>query len=83
MPSSLTKLCLYSYIRQSSVVDETFPPIENIEISRDLMTFVYSDSDMEDDDNCVDSMDNVESDWVWYPSGLMSFYSRDIRRHSE
>lgn len=73
------KLYLYSYVRQSTVVDETFPPIENRKIHHDMMAFVYSDSDLEDNgSNCVDdSMDNVESDWECYPSGLESdsFYS--------
>lgn len=43
-----------------------------------MITFVYSDSDIEDDSNCVDySVDNVESEWECYPSGLESdsFYS--------
>lgn len=44
-----------------------------------MMTFVYSVSDLEEHGgNCgVDSMDNVESDWECYPSGLESnsFYS--------
>lgn len=43
-----------------------------------LMSFVYNDSDLEDDNNCVDdSMDIMESDWECYPSGLESdsFYS--------
>lgn len=38
-----------------------------------MMAFVYSDSDLEDGSNCVDDcMDNVESDWECYPSGLES-----------
>lgn len=73
------KLYLCSYVRQSSVVDETFPPIENRKMHHDMMRFVYSDSDdLEDGSNCADNCtDNEESDWECYPSGLESdsFYS--------
>lgn len=57
------KLYLYSYVRQSTVVDETFPPVENRKIHHGMMTFVYS---------VDDSIDNVESDWECYPSELES-----------
>ncbi|XP_047496262.1 phosphatidate phosphatase LPIN3-like isoform X2 [Penaeus chinensis] len=67
----LTQTFQSSYIRQSKVVDETFPPLPRTMVPRNLVGFMYSDSEAE---NCScsdnDICDCYDSDWEGFPSGI-------------
>ncbi|XP_076034413.1 phosphatidate phosphatase LPIN isoform X4 [Oratosquilla oratoria] len=78
----LTQTFQSSYIRQSKVVDDTFPPIDCKMVPRNLLLYMYSDSEGDGDDECdSDSEDgfSAESDIDGFPTGYSSL--SDIAHH--
>ncbi|XP_068218623.1 phosphatidate phosphatase LPIN3 isoform X2 [Palaemon carinicauda] len=67
----LTQTFQSSYMRQSKVVDEIFPPIEKTMVPRNLINYMYSESECDESD-CSDMFidDYVDSDWEGFPTGL-------------
>ncbi|XP_066973993.1 phosphatidate phosphatase LPIN3 isoform X14 [Macrobrachium rosenbergii] len=67
----LTQTFQSSYVRQSKVVDEIFPPIEKTMVPRNLINFMYSDSECDESDTSDMFLDdNIDSDWEGFPTGI-------------
>ncbi|XP_064090587.1 phosphatidate phosphatase LPIN1-like isoform X2 [Macrobrachium nipponense] len=67
----LTQTFQSSYVRQSKVVDEIFPPIEKTMVPRNLINFMYSDSECDESDTSDMFLDdNFDSDWEGFPTGI-------------
>lgn len=62
----------FSYVGQVKLVDETFPPIEEKMVPRDLLPYLYSDNEDEMDGEPPEGVVDLEydSDWEGFPTGL-------------
>ncbi|KAB7503804.1 Phosphatidate phosphatase LPIN2 [Armadillidium nasatum] len=65
----LTQTFQSTYLGQVKQVDEYFPPIEKKMFPRDLLSYMYSDD--EDDEDCEGIVDlDYDSEWEGFPTGI-------------